>query len=79
MKKGKVAPVSTRALIQRINRKLAAQGEILKVTRGDKAMAELGQYFIVDIARNCMVRHDVDLEECGRKVEALAPWERLED
>src|SRR5688572_15324308 len=37
----KRVPVSPRALVQRINRKLKADGEVLKTTRSDRWSAEL--------------------------------------
>jgi hypothetical protein len=47
------APVSMRALIQRINRKLRHNGEVLKIARGSRgeAEADVGRYFIVNIKR----------------------------
>jgi hypothetical protein len=49
------APVSMRALIQRINRKLRHNGEVLKVARGSRAEAEanVGRYFIVNSSEIC--------------------------
>ena len=44
MAKRTTIPVTTRALIQRINRKLKPEGEVLKVSR-PRAVSYVGQYF----------------------------------
>jgi hypothetical protein len=43
-------PVSMRALVQRINRKLAQDGEVLKKLRGERYRAEFGDYYIVRVS-----------------------------
>jgi hypothetical protein len=71
-------PVSKRALVQRINRKLLKdRGEVLKATRGGKAQQDLGDYYTVDLAGNFLVEKDVDLGELGRELGVLAAYERL--
>ena len=72
-------PVSERALIQRINRKLKTDGEQLKKCRSDRWRGELGDYFILDVTRNAILHKDVDLEEWGRELGVLGLAERLED
>jgi hypothetical protein len=75
-------PVSKRALIQRINRQLAKEGQagqMVKATRGDSARKELGDYYAVDLGRNAVVSKQVDLEDLGRKLGVLQPYERLEE
>jgi len=70
-------PVSARALIQRINRKLQADDQILKTTRGARAKSDLGDLYVLDWRRNSVMRKDVDLEALGREVGALADFEHL--
>lgn len=87
-KKRKRVPVSMRALVQRINRKLAAAerergGEPklaarLKAARGD-AVRALGDYYLVDVERNAVERTDVDPEALGRELGALAAWEEVSE
>src|SRR5262249_26929673 len=72
-------PVSLRALIQRINRKLKPQDEMLKTLRGERCRNELGNYYIVDFNRNCILHKWIDPEALGRDLGVLHPWERLED
>jgi hypothetical protein len=70
-------PVSPGALVRRINRALADQGERLKTTRGDRWRGDLGDYYVVDLNLNAIVGQHVDLEEFGRELKVLAPGERL--
>lgn len=73
-------PVSARALIQRINRKLASQNERLLASReGSRSFQDLGRFYVVDTRVNGVVEKDVDLETRARKLDALAAWERLAD
>jgi hypothetical protein len=75
-------PVTERAVVQRINRKfLAEDGELgreLKKTRGVRAKAEFGDYYILNVGRNFIVGHHVDPEGLARKLGVLANWERLD-
>jgi hypothetical protein len=77
--KAVTSPVSLRALIARINRKLRHDGEILKTLRGERGRTDLGDYYIVDIQRNCIIQTDVDPEKLGRDLGVLAKWERVEE
>jgi hypothetical protein len=63
-----------RALIQRINRKLRHNGEVLKVARGGRAESELnaGRYFIVNVRRNLLVNDHCDPEGVGREIGVMA-------
>jgi hypothetical protein len=77
--------VSERALIARINRQLKPNGQQLKQARGHRDNAgrwyedmNLGRYYIIDLRRNMVMHHHVDLEAAGRELEVLAGWEKLE-
>ena len=70
----KKVPVTKQAVIQRINRRLAHDGEQLKTTRGNRWRSDLGDHFLV-----ALIRGDVDLDELARELDALAPWERVEE
>jgi len=70
------ASVSTRALVQRINRKLAGQDEMLRTCRMGSNYYQLGRYYVVDLRRNFIVGKHIELEEFGRELEVLKPWER---
>lgn len=78
MGKGGKISVTERALVQRINRRLAESGEQLKAYRGIRRQSD-GPYFVVDVQRNRITREHVrDLEALGRELGALEGWERLE-
>jgi hypothetical protein len=78
MQKSK-APVSLRALVQRINRKLVHENEQLKATRGDRWRHEQGDYYIVDHSRRWIVAKHVDVEELGRELGVLAEFEAIRE
>ena len=69
--------VSRRALTQRLNRKLAEKGLVLKLTKGKNAKLTVGDYYVVHAERGEVIQTKVNLEEFARKHEALAPWEEL--
>jgi hypothetical protein len=72
--------VSTRALIQRINRKLAAQDEALRVSRDRwQERLNLGEYYIVNTRINGVVHKDVDIDALGHELGALRRWEVHEE
>ena len=68
-------PVSTRALLQRVNRRLAGDGEVLKIARTAKVAAAVGQFFIV--RGNRVAREHVDPEALARELGVLADFERV--
>jgi len=70
-------PVSERALIQRINRKLRPDDEILKVARGARAEQDCGRYYIVDFRKNIMMTKDVDPEALARELGVLRDYEQV--
>ncbi len=72
-------PVSRRALIQRINRRLSDDGEMLKAIRSERWRHELGDYHTIDIPTNSISRKHVDLEALGRELGALQKFEHLAD
>ena len=60
-------PVSPRALLARINRKLVHDGECMKTCRSDSRWwHDLGDYYVVDLSRNFLTHKHYDLEEWGR-------------
>ncbi|MGD0115622.1 MAG: hypothetical protein ABSC13_06425 [Dehalococcoidia bacterium] len=72
----KLVPVSRRALVQRINRKLALNGEALRKGRGRWA-DEMG-YYIIDVNGNLLVAKDCDLVALGRELGVLRGWESVD-
>lgn len=78
MAKHKV-PVTPRALIQRINRRLATDNEVLKAARGARMQQEVGDYYIVDLSRNAVTRTSANPEKLARELGVLKDWETLAD
>jgi len=83
------APVTERALVQRINRKLADDDQKLTKLRG-RAAEEFGDWVVVPIPNKAAIlghgrsgplsrieQHGVDLEKMGRELQVLRPWEEM--
>jgi hypothetical protein len=64
-------------VIQRINRKLAAKGQILMATRQMKMTRHFGDYYILDLGGN-VIDMDVDPEKLARKLDVLKEGEKVE-
>lgn len=80
MAKGNKVPVSERALVGRINRALAKDGEALRrCRRNSRAWPELGDYYVVDINKNFVTGKRLDLEDYGRELKVLADFEALSE
>ena len=73
----KKVPTSIRATIQRINRKLAAKGQILMATRQMKMTRHFGDYYVLDLSGN-VIDMDVDPEKLARKLDVLKEGEKVE-
>lgn len=76
-------PISERAVIARINRKLKPEGRQLKTKRGNWRSDISGPYYLLDIERNIVVAGGsahtrIDLEQFARKSGVLQEWEVLE-
>ena len=70
-------PVTVRALLQRVNRRLRADDQKLVTARGERVRTELGNYYLLDTARNRIIEQHVDLGELAREVGALAGHESV--
>ncbi len=75
-------PVSRRALEQRINRKLAPDGEVLRRKRSDwcrygRGWNAKGDYYLLDLNTNFLVDEGFDLEDLGRELGVLQAYETL--
>jgi hypothetical protein len=69
--------VRVRAVIQRINWKLAAKGQILMATRQMKMTQHFGDYYILDLSGN-VIDMDIDPEKLARKLGVLKEGEEVE-
>jgi hypothetical protein len=73
--------VAIGALIMRINRRLNRQRRELKITRGQTARRELGNYYVLDLDQNLVVATHLDPERTGRELRVVDPvrtWSRRE-
>jgi hypothetical protein len=70
-------PVSERAILQRINRRLKPDWKQLKTGRGLLLERTVGRYYVINIRRNCVTRQYVDVEDLARELKVLQSWEEL--
>jgi hypothetical protein len=68
--------VRERALIARINRKLAL-ARWRCGARGASAQHDVGQYYLLNWRRESVVRTHVSLEQLARELGVLRPWEEI--
>ncbi|MFE8034651.1 hypothetical protein [Thiohalocapsa marina] len=73
---GTKVPVSERALIARINRRLP--GDVrLKKLKGDRWLSTMGRFYTLDERLNAVIDKFVDPEALAREIGALADYEML--
>ena len=71
-------PVAIRAVMQRVNRRLATEGKRLKTVRkGQRYRAEIGPYFVVSLKTGRLIEIRIDLEGFARQLGALSDWEKI--
>ncbi|HZW66589.1 MAG TPA: hypothetical protein VFF23_12925 [Hanamia sp.] len=68
--------LSQRALIARINRKLAHQHEVLRKSRQRLGYNELGDFYVIDFRRGFIVSKDVKIENLAVELGCLAESEK---
>jgi hypothetical protein len=71
--------VSMKALIARINRKLASCDdgwERVRTRRGSR-WSELGRYYAINVSGNYLTAKDIDPETWGRELRVLLPGESV--
>lgn len=71
-----MATVSENALIKRINRKLAKEGEKLHKSGNIRCQSNLGDYYVTD-DRNTVIDWHCHLEDMGRELGVLHQNEHL--
>ena len=70
-------PVTERALIQRINRALRKEDQVLRQARSERVRLDLGTFYVVDVRRNLLLEKDVDLETFARDLGVLKGYEHV--
>jgi hypothetical protein len=68
--------VSERALIARINRKLAKDNQKLCHSRSAQTQSSVGEYYIIDAVRNGIIHQRVGPESLAKELGVLKPWEK---
>jgi hypothetical protein len=76
-KHSNTVPITTRALLQRINRVLAKNNRTLRATRGAQMRSDAGDFFVLDLSRNEILTKDVDPQVLGRELGVLKEYEYL--
>lgn len=75
-------PVSERAVIQRINRKLERDegpvGRQVKKSRGARAKIQFGDYYWHFLKSNAVAPLGIEMEALARKLGVLEDWEYLD-
>jgi hypothetical protein len=56
------------ALVKRINRRLAREGQQLRTTRGAQMLLDVGRHFIEDARGSFVVERGVDVQELARQL-----------
>lgn len=71
--------VSERAVIQRINRKLKPDHEMLRKARGDsiESSLDVGDFYIINYRIKGVTMKDVDVEKLARELGVLKDWEKV--
>jgi hypothetical protein len=72
------APVTARALIHRINRRLEEKQQMVRRGGEGRTRNALGEYYVIDLKRNVVIRQHVDLQVLCLEVDVLRPWEQLD-
>jgi len=68
-------PISMRALVGRINRKLEPDRQQLKITRAGRTRSELGAFYLLNFSGLSVIKDHVDPVALGRKLGVLQEWE----
>lgn len=79
MVKAKKVPVSERAILARINRKISGEGRIIRKCRENSSgFSYLGRYHEVDVYKNTVTATHVDLESWAKEEGVLKDYETVE-
>lgn len=72
------APITTRAVIQRINRKLKPGMRCVRVCRpNSRWWNNLGDFYVVDFDANIILDSHIDPEAYGRDLGVVKPFEQV--
>jgi hypothetical protein len=76
----KTTNVSRQAIMARLNRHLAHQGQALRqCAEGRRFHDSLGAVYVIDTARNLVITTHIDLEDFARSLGVLKRGERVDE
>jgi hypothetical protein len=70
-------PVARRALLARINRKLAHKGRKMFLCRSEIQKSACGDWMVIDMSRKTLVAHGLDMVRFARQLGVMEPYEVL--
>lgn len=71
-------PVSEKALMARVNRKLAKDGErILKSREGSRLRGNVGDFYLLDVSRNTVLNTHIELGHFAKQRGILRDYETV--
>ena len=76
MKQDKIV-INARALIARINRKLAPDQVLQSNGRSGRLTVEMGAHYVLDLKAKRVMQKHVDIATLGKKLGVMKPWEEL--
>jgi len=65
-------------LYSKLNRTLKAKGQILKASRGEKQLTELGRFYLLDTEKNVTIMHHINLNAFYEETAQSVVSERLD-
>ena len=74
----RTAPVTEKAIVARINRRLKPDLTMLRKSRGARTEATLGEYYVIDLRHNAVLDTHVDPESYARELGVMRGWEFVE-
>jgi hypothetical protein len=73
------APVTEKAIVARINRNRKPDLEMLRKSRGRMMESNFGEFYVIDLRRNCILDTHVDPETYARELGVMRGYEFIED
>jgi hypothetical protein len=72
-------PITMRALVQRMNRRLGQSGQVLRPARSEGIQVQLGNWYVIDTRQNTVVQQHVDPIAFARELGVLHGWETVKE
>jgi len=69
--------INRRALIARINRRLATEGRMLRASRSEADRAAMGDYFVIDLKADRIVSSNADPVALAKSLGLLRAFEQV--